>query len=215
MFREQHESEMKQMKEMYMSLQEICQELKRMGSHREDASGVSSRRQESLSEAVDSRVDGAPVLGQSKRHGTLNYASYLRENGPQQPNRRAKSAPKTRVNRDSGFTKENSMYVQAPFGSSRYSPNEVLFEETVQVGRFYLRKFVAALIKYDKDRFPTDDSEFEQSSDSLRDVVERLLPHANFAKDWHFRYGIEAWLSRTAFKEFGKPEGTALDFANL
>ena len=102
---------MKQMKEMYMSLQEICQELKRMGSHREDASGVSSRHQ-SVSEAVDSRVDRAPVLGQSRRHETLNYASYLRENGPHQPNRRAKSVPKSRVNRDSGFTKGNSVYVQ-------------------------------------------------------------------------------------------------------
>jgi hypothetical protein len=214
LFREQHELEMKQMKQMYMSLQEICQELKRMGSHREDASGVSSRHQ-SVSEAVDSRVDRAPVLGQSRRHETLNYASYLRENGPHQPNRRAKSVPKSRVNRNSGFTKENSVYVQDPYGSSRYSPNEALFEETVQVERVYRRKFVAALIKYDEDRFATDDSEFGQTSDSLRDVVERLLPHANFAKDWHFRYGIEAWLSRIVFKDFGKSEGTASGSANL
>ena len=196
---------------MYTSLQEICQELKRMGSHRGDASGVSSRHQ-SVSEGIDNRADRAPVLGLSKRHGTLNYASYLRENGPHQPNRRAKSAPKTRVNRDAGFTKENSVYVQDPYGSSRYSPNEVLFEETVQMERIYLRKFVAALIKYDDDRY---DSELEQDGRSLRDVVERLLPHANFAKDWHFKYGIEAWVSRIAFREFGKSEGTASDSANL
>ncbi|KAG0622237.1 hypothetical protein M758_3G082900 [Ceratodon purpureus] len=202
LFREQHESEMKQMKQMYTSLQEICQELKRMGSHRGDASGVSSRHQ-SVSEGIDNRADRAPVLGLSKRHGTLNYASYLRENGPHQPNRRAKSAPKTRVNRDAGFTKENSVFVQDPYGSSRYSPNEVLFEETVQMERIYLRKFVAALIKYDDDRY---DSELEQDGRSLRDVVERLLPHANFAKDWHFKYGIEAWVSRIAFREFGKSE---------
>ena len=176
-----------------------------MGANRDDASAGSSSRREST-ESTDSKVDGAPLLRQSKRNAAANYAPYIRENGRHQPNRRAKSAPKTRVNWDNGLTKENNMHVRVPYGASWYCPTAALFEEIVQVQRVYIRNFVAALIKYEEDRFPMKDGfDFEQiKSDSLRDVIDRLFPHANFAKPWHFKYGIEAWLSRIVFKEFGK-----------
>ncbi|KAG0599099.1 hypothetical protein M758_12G127800 [Ceratodon purpureus] len=206
LFREQHELEMKQMKQMYMGLQEICLELKKMGTSQKDdgSAGSSSRRQST--ESMDSKVDGAPLLGQSKRHAAKNYAPYVRENGHHQPNRRAKSAPKTRVNWDTGLTKENSMHVRVPYGTSWYCPTAALFEEIVQVERVYIRNFVAALIRYEEGRFQIkDDFQFEQiKGDSLREVIDRLLPHANFSKPWHYKYGIEAWLSRIVFKEFGK-----------
>ena len=192
---------MKQMKQMYMGLQEICLELKKMGSLKDDGSAGSSSRRQST-ESTDSRVD---LLGQSKRHAATNYAPYTRENG-HQPKRRTKSAPKTRVKWDTGLTKDNSMHVRVPYGTSWYCPTAALFEEIVQVERVYIRNFVAALIKYEDGRFPIkDDCDFQQiKGDSLRDVIDRLLPHANFAKPWHFKYGIEAWLSRIVFKEFGK-----------
>jgi len=185
---------MKEMRDMCLGVQEICQELKRMGSHREDTSGISSRRR-SLSEAVSSRAD---ELGQGKRHGALNFA-HIRENGHHQSNRRAKSAPRTRVNWDSELPEEDCEHARAPTAA--------LFKEVIREKRLYLRKLVAALIKYEESRFVTDDFEFEQNSNSLRDVVARLLPRANFAQDKHFKYGIEAWLSRVVFKELEKSEG--------
>lgn len=193
---------MKQMKEMYMGLQEICLELKRMGSHKDDASASSSRRQST--ESIDSKVDGDTLSGQSNKHATTNQGPYKRENGHHKPNRRAKSAPRTRVNWDTGLTKENSMHVRVPYGTSWYCPTAALFEEIVQVERVYIRNFVSALIKYEEDRFSTSDIVFKLKGDSLRDVIVRFLPNANFAKPWHLKYGIEAWLSRIVFKEFGK-----------
>lgn len=199
LFREQLELEMKQMKEMYLDVQEIRQDLKRMGSHREDTSGHVRRRQ-SLSEAVSNRVDdGVPELGQSKKHGALNFA-HTRENGHHQPNQRPKSAPRTRVNWDSDLPEEDSEHARAPTAA--------LFKEVIKEKRLYLRKFVAALITYEENRFLADDFEFEQNSNSLREMVTRLLPRANFANDWHFKYGIEAWLSRVIFKELEMAEGT-------
>lgn len=173
-----------------------------MGSRKDDASGSSSRRQST--ESIDSRVDGDTLLGQSKRNAARNHAPHIRENGQHKPNRRAKSAPRTRVNWDTGLTKENSMHVRVPYGTSWYCPTAALFEEIVQVERVYIRNFVAALIKYEEDRFSTGDIVIEEKGDSLRDVIVRFLPKANFAKPWHLKYGIEAWLSRIVFKEFGK-----------
>lgn len=198
---------MKQLKQMYLGLQEICLELKRMGPNNDDVSGSTSRRM-SLSESIDSRADAAPLLSQSKRHGAIDYASYNSEHGQYQPNRRAKSVPRSRVNWDTGTIKENGKIAQALHGTSWYCPTAALFEEIVQVERVYIRNFVEALIKYEEDRFPKDDFKFELKSDSLRDVIARRLPTANFAKSWHFKFGIEAWLSRIVFKEFGKASVT-------
>lgn len=194
LFREQHELEMKQMKQMYMGLQGICLELKRMGSHKDKddgASGSSSRRQST--ESFNSRGEGL----QSKKH--------VRENGHHKPKRRAKSAPRTRVNWDTGLTKENSMHVRVPHGTSWYCPTAALFEEIVQVERVYIRNFVGALIKYEEDRLTlTVSTVLQRKIGSLRDVILRFLPTASFSKSWHLKYGIEAWLSRIVFKEFGK-----------
>lgn len=97
------------------------------------------------------------------------------------------------------------MHVRVPYGTSWYCPTAALFEEIIQVERVYIRNFVAALIKYDDDRFSTVDAVvFKQKGDSLRDMIVRSLPNASFAKPWHLKYGIEAWLSRIVFKEFGK-----------
>lgn len=217
LFREQHELEMKQMKQMYMGLQEICLELKRMSSYKDDgASGSSSRRQST--ESIDNRVDG-----QSKKHATTNHAPHVRENGHHKPNRRAKSAPRTRnVNWDTGLTKENSMHVRVPYDTSWYCPTAALFEEIVQVERVYVRNFVAALIKYEEDRLNSTRAGnivFQQNlGNSLRDVIVRFLPNTSFSKPWHLKYGIEAWLSRIVFKDFGKAsvsksEGTSGTFS--
>lgn len=188
---------MKEVREMFMG---VHQELKRIGSHKEDTSGVSSRRR-SLSEAVSSRVDGVPeLLRQTKRLGALHFA-HIHENGHHQPNRRAKSAPRTRVNWDSDLPEEDSEHARVPTAD--------LFKKVIHKKRLYIRKFAAALIEYEETRSRTDDFEFEQASISLRDVVARLLPRANFATDWHFKYGIEAWLSRVIFTEIENAEGTA------
>lgn len=194
---------MNQMRDMCLGVQETLQELKRTGSFREDTSGKGSRRR-TLSEAISSRVDhGVPELGQSKRqYGALNFA-HIRENGHHQPNRRAKSAPRTRVNWDSDLPEEDGKHARVPTAA--------LFKEVIKEKRLYLRKFVAALIKYEESRFETDEFEFEagNSNSGLQDVVDRLLPRANFANNWHFKYGIEAWLSRVVFKEeIEKSEGT-------
>lgn len=211
LFREQHELEMRQMKQMYMGLQEICLELKRMGSQKEDASAGSSSRRHS-SESLDSKVGGGTHLGlhSTKHDVSKNHAPKARGNGyHHKPSKRATSAPRTRVNWDTGLSKENSMHVRVPYGTSWYCPTAALFEEIIQVERVYIRNFVAALIKYEDDRFHSTSADtvlFDDNhgGDSLHDTIVRFLPKASFAKPWHLKYGIEAWLSRIVFKEFGK-----------
>lgn len=201
-WREQHDTDMKQMKEMYMGLQEICQDLKRLSTQRDDLSGTSSRRA-SLSESCDGKMDGAPLLGHSKKQGGLKFTQHPRENGHHLPNRRAKSAPKTRGIRDTGFGMENNLHLRIPQHKTWYCPTAAIFEEIVQVERLYLRNFVTSLVKYGEDRLLLEEFD-EQKHESMTDLVFRLVPHATFAKASHYKYGIEAWLNRVVFKDFGK-----------
>ncbi|KAG0582750.1 hypothetical protein M758_3G084400 [Ceratodon purpureus] len=122
-----------------------------------------------------------------------------RSKGVSNSRKNGEKSVQSRVDQNSGYTMENIM----DYRHELVQPSVVFFQETVQVKRLYLRRFVAALIEYDKHRC---DSELEQNGYSLRDVVHRLFPHAKFAKERHFKYGIEAWVSCKAFKEFGKSE---------
>ena len=149
-------------------------------------------------------MDGAPLLGHSKKQGGLKFTQYPRENGHYLPNRRAKSAPKTRGIRDTGFGMENNLHLRIPQHKTWYCPTAAIFEEIVKVERLYLRNFVTSLVKYGEDRLLLEEFD-EQKHESMTDLVFRLVPHATFAKASHYKYGIEAWLNRVVFKDFGKP----------
>ncbi|CAK9234118.1 unnamed protein product [Sphagnum troendelagicum] len=204
-FREQHEQEMKEMKQMYAGLQEMCQEIKRLGLQQDDIL-MSSSRCASSSKSCDShgrRLDGAPLIAQNKwRPGstTTTHASGL----PHQT-RRTKSAPKTRVNWNIGLTKENSMHVKGPYKAVWYCPTTALFEEIVQVERVYLRNFCGTLMKFGETRTAAADLVMDhQRREAMSSLVARLVPHARFAKPWHFKYGMEAWLNKVVFQDFGR-----------
>lgn len=200
------ESQMKEVREMCRGMQEGMQEiyrdLKRSNSHREDTSLLGSRRR-TLFQAVTTGVDGVPELGHSRRqtYGASNLAP-LRENGHHHINRRATSVPKMRVNWDSGLTEEDSENARLPAAA--------LFVEVIKVKRDYLHKFVEALMKYEDDLSLSDDVDYDAGDiNSLHDVVARLFPRADFANNGHFKYGIQAWLSRIIFKEEAhKSQGT-------
>jgi hypothetical protein len=53
-----------------------------------------------------------------------------------------------------------------------------------------------------------------QRREAMSSLVARLVPHARFAKPWHFKYGMEAWLNKVVFQDFGRASLSLQDDAS-
>lgn len=195
--REQHDHEMMQVRS---DIQRVFQEIQNLVRCRDDVSASSSSCQSS-SESVHSRVQRAPVPGLGKRHSAMNHASYMRDNDHEHHNRRAQSAPRTRVNWDRYSTEEYSIPSHVPHAAIAFYPTVALLREVVHLERSCLETFVTALIRHEEDRLQMD-NESDLIGNSLNALVYRLYPGIRFFKFRHFKYGVQAWLSNLAMKGY-------------
>jgi len=104
-----------------------------------------------------------------------------------------------------GLTKENSVPVNPPSYKAIWCwPIAALFEEIVQVERVYFLNFCASLMKVAETRIAAAGLMANKRTEAMTGLVARLIPHTTFAKHWHSKYGIEAWLNKVVFQDFGK-----------
>jgi hypothetical protein len=107
------------------------------------------------------------------------------------------------------------MHVKGPYKAVQYCPTTALFEEIVQVERVYLRNFCGNLMKFGESRIAAADLVMDhQRREAMSSLVARLVPHARFVKPWHFKYGMEAWLNKVVFQEFGRTSLSLQDDAS-
>ena len=194
-FREQHQQEMKEMKQMYSALQSMCQEIKTI------------TLQPSQLALPSVPCEGGDDFVQTPRKAPSKVPEFTSEKkGPREKDntpRRAKSAPKTRTLGCMGPPRDMSNPVSLAFNKTAWNDSTTsLFEEIVQVQKAFLRSFCASLVKHGEARVSMDDFD-GKSKDVVAALIARLMPHTSFAKPWHLKYGVEAWVNRIVLGEFG------------
>jgi len=218
-FREQHDQEIKDMKQMYADLQSICQELKSIGlQHDDETSPYASPTQ--INENHGQGVANAPRL--SAKRTALKVSQYPGSGikpcaCERDVNliRRSRSVPRIRSNGCTAalFAKETTIPISIPIKTSKGLgvPTIALFEEIVQGQKAFLRSFCASLVRHGETRVSLENSNMDVGNrDAIGALVSRLLPNTSFAKRWHLKYGIEAWVNRVVLQEFSSDNNYGL-----
>lgn len=199
-FREQHQQEMNEMKQMYSALQSMCQEIKTF-TLQSQGSSPPSKYCEDDSESLKATPQKVMLPARA------NSVASEKKRPPREKDvptpRRAKSAPRTRTNGYPVRDMSSSMrlqFLKTPWTDLTTS----LFEEIVQVQKTFLRSFCQSLSKHREQSISVEDLQDNlRPKDVVSSLIARLLPHTSFAKPWHLKYALEACVNRLVLGDFG------------
>ncbi|KAG0584970.1 hypothetical protein M758_3G247500 [Ceratodon purpureus] len=214
-FREQHQQEMNEMKQMYSALQSMCQEIKTITGLQPQAGSITPPTakvlfNESELSAAES-LESPPVI-QKPTRPQKEVASEKKappERRQHVTPRRARSVPRVRSTSIPGAhhnpARDLSASVNLFFRSPWTDITASLFEEIVQVQKTFLRSFCQSLAKHREATVAADSISNPnfKDHDVVSSLVARLLPHTSFAKPWHLKYAVEAWVNRLVLGDFG------------
>jgi hypothetical protein len=201
---------MNEMKQMYSALQSMCQEIKTITGLQPQGGGSSPPVAKALFNESDpngaASLDSPPPATRPPKE-VASEKKARPEKKPLVTPRRARSVPRARsfTSQSTPQQRDLSASVNLFFRSPWTDVTAALFEEIVQVQKTFLRSFCQSLAKHREaslDSAPNPNPN-PKDHDVVSSLVARLLPHTSFAKPWHLKYAVEAWVNRLVLGDFG------------
>lgn len=196
------------MKEMYSALQSMCQEIKTISGLQPQAASPPTAKvlfndaEPAEPTAVASLATPPPQTQKpTRRNEVASETKAPPEKKQLVTPRRARSVPRVRTATTQSTQqpppRDLSGSVNLFFRSPWTDTTAALFDEIVQVQKTFLRSFCQSLAKH------REASDSPAHHDAVSALVARLLPHTSFAKPWHLKYAVEAWVNRLVLGDFG------------